>query len=230
LYIVTLNKNQGRVDLNTIVSASILSADLCNLERDIKRAEESGCDYIHFDVMDGIFVNNISYGIPVLKSVSKVAYVTLDVHLMIVEPIRYVKQFAEAGADIITFHCESGSDCSETIDLIHSFGKKAGISVKPNTPVSEIYPYLDKTDMVLVMTVEPGFGGQGFISKTLGKIAEVRDEITRRGLDIHIQVDGGINDKTSAKVKKAGADVLVAGSYIFGAEDMKKAIELLKND
>lgn len=214
--------------MNTIVSASILSADLCNLERDIKRAEKAGCDYIHFDVMDGVFVNNISYGIPVLKSVSKVTEIVLDVHLMIVDPIKYIKQFAESGADIITFHYEAGSDCVEVIDLIHSFGKKAGVSVKPNTPVSVLYPFLDKIDMILVMTVEPGFGGQGFISDTLDKIAELKQELDKRGLSIPIQVDGGINDKTSSDVKKNGASILVAGSYLFGADDMEKAVELLR--
>lgn len=215
--------------MDTIVSASILSADLCNLESDIKRAEEAGCDYIHFDVMDGVFVNNISYGIPVLKSVSKVTDIVLDVHLMIVDPIKYIKQFAESGADIITFHYEAGSDCGEVIDLIHSYGKKAGVSVKPNTSVSVLYPYLDKIDMILVMTVEPGFGGQGFISETLDKIAELKGELDKRGLSVPIQVDGGINDKTASNVKEKGASILVAGSYLFGAEDMAKAVQLLRD-
>lgn len=218
-----------RFIVDTIISASILSADLCNLERDIKRAEKAGCDYIHFDVMDGVFVNNISYGIPVLKSVSKVTDIVLDVHLMIVDPIKYIKQFAESGADIITFHYEAGSDCGEVIDLIHSYGKKAGVSVKPNTPVSVLYPYLDKIDMVLVMTVEPGFGGQGFITETLDKIAELKGELDKRNMNVPIQVDGGINDKTAPKVKENGARILVAGSYLFGAEDMKKAVELLRD-
>ncbi len=218
-----------RFIVDTIISASILSADLCNLERDIKRAEKAGCDYIHFDVMDGVFVNNISYGIPVLKSVSKVTDIILDVHLMIIDPIKYIKQFAESGADIITFHYEAGSDCGEVIDLIHSYGKKAGVSVKPNTPVSVLYPYLDKIDMILVMTVEPGFGGQGFITETLDKIAELKGELDKRNMNVPIQVDGGINDKTAPKVKENGAGILVAGSYLFGAEDMKKAVELLKD-
>lgn len=218
-----------RFIVDTIISASILSADLCNLERDIKRAEKAGCDYIHFDVMDGVFVNNISYGIPVLKYVSKVTDIVLDVHLMIVDPIKYIKQFAESGADIITFHYEAGSDCGEVIDLIHSYGKKAGVSVKPNTPVSVLYPYLDKIDMILVMTVEPGFGGQGFITETLDKIAELKGELDKRNMTVPIQVDGGINDKTAPKVKENGASILVAGSYLFGAEDMKKAVELLRD-
>lgn len=215
--------------MDTIISASILSADLCNLERDIKRAEKAGCDYIHFDVMDGVFVNNISYGIPVLKSVSKVTDIVLDVHLMIVDPIKYIKQFAESGADIITFHYEAGSDCGEVIDLIHSYGKKAGISIRPNTPVSVLYPYLDKADMILVMTVEPGFGGQGFISETLDKVAELKGELDKRNISVPIQVDGGINDKTASKVKENGASILVAGSYLFNAEDMEKAVELLRD-
>lgn len=217
------------INVNTIISASILSADLCNLERDIKRAEDAGCDYIHFDVMDGVFVNNISYGIPVLKSVSKVTSITLDVHLMIVDPIKYIKQFAESGADIITFHYEAASDCGEVIDRIHSFGKKAGVSVKPGTPVSVLYPYLDKIDMILVMTVEPGFGGQGFIYETLDKISELKSELDKHGISVPIQVDGGINDKTAPKVKENGASILVAGSYIFGASDMKKAVNLLRD-
>lgn len=220
---------QGDFFVDTIVSASILSADLCNLERDIKRAEKAGCDYIHFDVMDGVFVNNISYGIPVLKSVSKVTDIVLDVHLMIVDPIKYIRQFAESGADIITFHFEAGSDCGEVIDLIHSYGKKAGVSVKPNTPVSVLYPYLDNIDMILVMTVEPGFGGQGFITETLDKIEELKAELDKRNLGVPIQVDGGINDKTASKVKEKGASILVAGSYLFGAEDMKKAVGLLRD-
>lgn len=214
--------------MSTIVSASILSADLCNLGRDIKRAEEAGCDYIHFDVMDGVFVNNISYGIPVLKSVSGVAQIMLDVHLMIVDPEKYIRQFAESGADIITFHYEATSDCGKVIDLIHSYGKKAGVSVKPNTPVSVLYPYLDKIDMILVMTVEPGFGGQGFIYETLEKISELKAVLEKKAMDIPIQVDGGINDKTASKVKKCGASVLVAGSYLFNAADMKNAVELLR--
>ena len=217
-----------RFIVDTIISASILSADLCNLERDIKRAEKAGCDYIHFDVMDGVFVNNISYGIPVLKSVSKVTDIVLDVHLMIVDPIKYIKQFAESGADIITFHYEAGSDCGEVIDLIHSYGKKAGVSIKPNTPVSVLYPYLDKIDMILVMTVEPGFGGQGFITETLDK-TELKCELDKRNMTVPIQVDVGINDKTAPKVKENGASILVAGSYLFGAEDMKKAVELLRD-
>ena len=213
--------------MKNIASASILSADFCNLGRDIEKAEAAGCEYIHFDVMDGVFVPNISYGIPILKAVSKIVKGTLDVHLMIIDPIKYVKDFADSGADIITFHSEADSDVIETINAIHSCGKKAGLAIKPNTPVSDVEQYLDKIDMLLVMTVEPGFGGQGFISETLDKIAEAKKIIDSRGLTVPIQVDGGINAETAELVKKAGAEILVAGSYIFGAEDMSSAVERL---
>lgn len=213
--------------MKNIASASILSADFCNLGSDITRAENAGCEYIHFDVMDGVFVPNISYGIPILKAVSKIVKGTLDVHLMIIDPIKYVKDFADNGADIITFHSEANSDVKETINAIHSCGKKAGLAIKPNTPVSDIEQYLGMIDMLLVMTVEPGFGGQGFISETLDKIAEAKKIIESRGLNVPIQVDGGINAETAELVKQAGAEILVAGSYLFGAENMSEAVEKL---
>ena len=214
--------------MKRIVSASILSADLCNLEKDIHRAESAGCEYIHFDVMDGIFVNNISYGIPVLQSVSQIAKAVLDVHLMIIDHLKYINDFADAGADIITFHYESDSDCDSVIDAIHACGKKAGISIKPNTPVSVLQPYLNKVDMILIMTVEPGFGGQGFIEFTLEKIKELKSMLQSSNIDIPIQVDGGINDKTAIKAAEMGADVMVAGSYLFKAADMAAAVEALR--
>lgn len=213
--------------MKNIASASILSADFCNLGRDIKRAEDAGCKYIHFDVMDGIFVPNISYGIPLLKSVSRVSQSILDVHLMITDPLRLVKDFALNGADIITFHAEAGSDIYETIETIHSCGKKAGIAIKPQTPVSEVLPYLDSADMILIMTVEPGFGGQGFLFDVVEKIYEMKKNITEKGLAVPIQVDGGINKETAKLVKKAGAEILVAGSYLFGAADMREAVQNL---
>ena len=217
----------GGFFVKNIASASILSADFCNLGKDIVRAEDAGCEYIHFDVMDGVFVPNISYGIPILKAVSKIVKGTLDVHLMIIDPIKYVKDFADNGADIITFHSEAESDITETINAIHACGKKAGLAIKPNTPVSDVEQYLDKIDMLLVMTVEPGFGGQGFISETLDKIAEAKKIIDSRQLNVPIQVDGGINAETAELVKKAGAEILVAGSYLFGAADMDSAVEKL---
>lgn len=210
--------------MENIASASILSADFCNLGRDIKKAEDAGCKYIHFDVMDGIFVPNISYGIPLLKSVSRTAEGVLDVHLMITEPLRFVKDFALNGADIITFHAEAGSDIGETVETIHSCGKNAGIAIKPQTPISAVLPYLDSVDMILIMTVEPGFGGQGFLFDVVDKISELKKIIDQRGLALPIEVDGGINSETAKLVKKAGAEILVAGSYIFGADDMREAV------
>ena len=212
---------------NIIVSASILSADFCNLGRDVKRAEEAGCEYIHFDVMDGVFVPNISYGIPVLESVSGAASSVLDVHLMITEPIRYVKDFARSGADIITVHLEACSDLNAVLEEIHSCGKKAGIAVKPATPASELEPFIGSADMLLIMTVEPGFGGQGFNSDMLPKISELKKMLSDRGLNTPIQVDGGINEDTAELVKKAGAEILVAGSYVFNAPDMAAAVRKL---
>lgn len=218
----------GGIPVSRIVSASILSADLCNLEKEIARAQEAGCEYIHFDVMDGVFVNNISYGIPVLKSVSRVTTAVLDVHLMITDPIRYIQAFSDAGADIITFHFEAAEDPMAVISKIHSCGKKAGISVKPGTPVSVLAPYIHKVEMILIMTVEPGFGGQGFIYDTIDKIAELKKMLADAGLNVPIQVDGGINDKTSLLTAGAGAEIMVAGSFLFDAPEMKKAAELLR--
>ncbi len=212
---------------NIIISASILSADLCCLGKDIARAENAGCQYIHFDVMDGMFVPNISYGIPVLDSVSKTAEGVLDVHLMITDPIRYIEAFAASGADIITFHLEACSDAKAVIDKIHSCGKKAGVAIKPATPASDLIPYLGISDMLLVMTVEPGFGGQGFNYDMLPKISRLREMLDEKGIGIPIQVDGGINESTAKLVKDAGAEILVAGSYLFKAEDMDAAVKKL---
>lgn len=209
---------------NTVISASILSADLCDLGSEIGRAEKAGCKYIHFDVMDGMFVPNISYGIPVLGSVSKRTECVLDVHLMITDPIRYIRAFAENGADIITFHLEACSDAKAVIDEIHSCGKKAGISIKPGTPAYALEPYLEFADMILIMTVEPGFGGQGFNYDMLDKISEVKTMLSERGYDVPIEVDGGINEVTAPLAKKAGAEILVAGSYLFNAPDMGTAV------
>ncbi|MCM1523759.1 MAG: ribulose-phosphate 3-epimerase [Ruminococcus sp.] len=214
--------------MSTIVSASVLSADMCRLGEELDRIKASGCDHVHFDVMDGVFVDNISYGLPVLKSVRQYTNMWIDVHLMITDPLKYVKAFAQSGADIITFHLESASDPAETAAAIKEEGKKAGIAVKPETPVGKLLPYLDKADMALVMTVEPGFGGQGFISGTLDKVRELRRYVDNNSLNVHIQVDGGINVQTAAAAREAGADILVAGSYLFGAEDMTAACEALR--
>lgn len=183
---------------------------------------------LHFDVMDGIFVNNITYGLPVLSAIRRVTDLTLDVHLMITDPLRYVRRFAESGADIISFHLESVSDTMATINAIRESGAKAALAIKPATPAEAVYEFLPYLDMVLVMTVEPGFGGQSFMTETVEKIRLVRSKITELGLDTHLQVDGGIDAKTSEIVKKAGANVLVSGSYLFKAPDMARAAELMK--
>ena len=210
------------------VSASILGCDLANIESELKRIEKAGADFVHFDVMDGVFVDNISFGIPVLKSAKTKTNLPFDVHLMITEPERYIDEFARAGADIITFHLEATKDIKNCIELCKKNGCRAGLSIKPNTPASEVFPYLGELDMVLVMTVEPGFGGQGFLSFTLDKIKQIRQKADELGLDLDIQVDGGITDKTCGDVKKNGANILVAGTYLFKADDMSRAVEFLK--
>lgn len=211
-----------------IVSASILSADLCRLGADIDRAKASGCDHIHFDVMDGVFVNNISYGLPVLKSVRRYTDMFIDAHLMIVDPIRYIKAFAEHGADNITFHLEAAENVRAVIDEIRRYGKHVGVALKPATSVSEVLPYAELVDLILIMTVEPGFGGQGFIPYTADKVKELRTALNERGLDTVIQVDGGINETTCPIVRAAGANDLVAGSYLFGAADMPAAVKNMR--
>ncbi len=214
--------------MKTMISASILSADFGNLRDELNRAQDAGCDMIHFDVMDGHFVPNISYGVPVLKSIRKYSPLPFDVHLMISEPEKYIEAFKAAGADIITFHEETECDKDALIDKIHLLGMKAGMSVKPNTPVSTLYPYLNKLDMALVMTVEPGFGGQGFIEFTLDKIASLRGHAESMNIPLDIEVDGGITDKTSPRVRHAGANVLVSGSYLFRSENMRRSASLLR--
>lgn len=210
------------------VSASILGADLADLKNEIKKAEQSGVDYIHFDVMDGVFVNNISFGLPVLSSVKKISEIPLDVHLMITKPEKYIERFCEAGADILTFHIEATDDVRRCIEICKENNTKVGVTIKPNTPVEDVFEYLSEIDMVLIMTVEPGFGGQGFIYETLPKIKKLREEIESRGLSVDIEVDGGISDKTVQLVKDNGANVFVSGSYLFNAEDMKSAVLSLK--
>ncbi len=214
--------------LNYTVSASILSADLAYLGTEIKRAEKSGVDMLHFDVMDGIFVDNITYGLPVLSAVRKITDMTIDVHLMITDPLRYAGRFAEAGADIISFHLESGSDPVRTLDSVRSSGARPAIAIKPGTPVESVYEYIPLADMILVMTVEPGFGGQSFLPGSAERIRKVRNEIRRLGLDTDVQVDGGIDSETADIVRGAGANVLVSGSFLFGSENMAEAVSKLK--
>ncbi len=210
-----------------IISPSILSADFANLERDIKKVEDCGADWVHVDVMDGHFVPNITIGVPVVKSLKKITNLLLDVHLMIENPDKYVEPFAKSGADILTFHYEAvkENDIVNLITKIKSFGIKAGISIKPKTRPDVLLPYLDIVDMVLVMTVEPGFGGQSFMSDCTEKIKFIRQNAPE---DLIIQVDGGINAQTGNICKDFGANSLVAGSYIYGASDIKQAIDSLK--
>lgn len=206
------------------ISASILNADLSDLKSEVARAGKSGAEWLHFDVMDGEFVENITFGSSVLAAVKKHSNAFMDVHLMITHPQKQLKLFAEAGADMITFHVESSCDPKAVIDEIHSLGCRAGIAVKPKTPVSAIAPYLGAADMALVMTVEPGYGGQGFMHDTLGKIREVRSLAP----ELDIEVDGGMNRETSKLVREAGANVLVAGTFLFRSDDMSKAVSLLR--
>lgn len=214
--------------MQTIISPSILSADFANLERDIKLVQDNGADWIHVDVMDGHFVPNITIGVPVVKSLKKITDLPLDVHLMIDNPDKYVEPFANAGADILTFHYEAIFSSQNILDLIkkiHSFGIKCGISIKPKTSPEVLIPYLDIVDMALIMTVEPGFGGQEFMSDCAEKIKFIKQMASEK---LIIQVDGGINEKTGKICKEFGANSLVAGSYIYKSSDIKKAIQSLK--
>jgi len=223
------NKDMG-IMKNIIVAPSILSADFANLEKDIIKIEKAGADWVHVDVMDGRFVPNITIGAPVVKSIRKTTKMPFDVHLMIVEPIKYIEDFAKAGSDFITIHAEAcENNLEEIIDLIKSFGIKAGISIKPKTPVEVIKKVLRKIDLVLIMTVEPGFGGQKFMTDCLPKISEVKELIEKENLGhIYIEVDGGINNETAKSAISAGANALVAGNYIYNATDMQKAVNALR--
>ena len=207
-----------------IVAPSILSADFGNLERDIKMLDRSVAEWVHVDIMDGVFVPNISFGFPVVKSVRKATAKVIDAHLMIVEPERYVKRFIEAGANYVTFHHEACANPRATIAEIHSAGAKAGVSIKPATPVEAIFDYLGEVDMVLVMSVEPGFGGQSFKPESLDKVRALRKEIVDKGYDCLIEIDGGISAKNAREVYDAGVDVAVAGSSVFCSENPEQTI------
>ena len=212
----------------TKISPSVLACDFSKLGDEVTEIERAGAEMAHLDVMDGMFVPNMSFGFPVIECLRKKTAIVFDVHLMIDKPERYIDRFIDAGADIVTFHVEATDVPEECLKMIRSRGKLAAISVKPKTPVEAIYPYLEMCDMVLVMTVEPGFGGQSLIPETLEKVKTLRSEIEKRGLNIDIQVDGGINDKNCRDAVAAGANVLVAGSAVFKAADRRAAIDALR--
>ncbi len=214
--------------MDTLISASLLAADFCRIADELRRLENAGADWLHFDVMDGIFVNNISFGQPVLQSIRKAVTMPVDVHLMITDPIRYVADYAAAGAEYITIHYESTDDIDAVLDRIHELGCKAGLALKPATPVEVVERYAEKLDLILVMTVEPGFGGQSFREDTLPKITLARNIADKSDREIRVQVDGGINDKTAPIVREYGADTIVSGSYLFKAQEMKSALDALK--
>jgi len=212
-----------------VLSPSILAADFNILGEQIRQVEEAGAQYLHYDVMDGLFVPSISFGLPVLESIRMQSHLFFDVHLMIVDPIRYVENFAKAGADGITFHLEAAKEkVDDTIEKIKECGCKVGLSIKPGTAVEEVYPYLDKVDMILLMTVEPGFGGQKFIPASMDRIKVLRAKINEISPTTRLQVDGGVGDKNAADVVAAGVDTIVSGTAVFRGniyENVKKIFE-----
>lgn len=215
-----------------ILSPSMLAADFGKLKEQLEKLEKAGVPYLHIDVMDGIFVPSMSFGMPVISSIRKDSSLFFDVHLMITKPERYIKEFAESGADLVNFHLEATEDVDGTIAKIRACGKKVGITIKPGTPAEAVKPYLKLVDMVLVMTVEPGFGGQKLIPDCVPKVTRIREMAQQEGLDLDIEVDGGVNKENVASLIRAGANVIVAGSAVFGKEmeqNVKSFLEQMEN-
>lgn len=215
--------------MQTIISPSLLSADFTNLKADIEMVNKSEADWFHLDIMDGVFVPNISYGLPVVQQINKIAEKPLDVHLMIIDPDRYVEAFQKAGADYLTVHYEACTHLHRTVQNIKQHGMKAGVSLNPHTPVSVLEDIIQDLDLVLLMSVNPGFGGQSFIENTYNKVKQLKSMIAEKNANSIIEVDGGVNLETGKKLLEAGANALVAGSFVFGADDPTHTISNLKN-
>lgn len=222
-------RKKGLIIIETAISASLLASDLINLESEIKRCEDAGVDLIHFDVMDGRFVEQITYGSPVLKWIRKATTLPLDVHLMVEDPTNQIEFFADSGADIITVHAESGCDVPRCLERIHEHGVKAALAIKPKTFLEVALDHISLCDMILVMTVEPGYGGQSFIPTMMSKVKMIREYADKNGYtSLDIQVDGGINTETAPIARAAGANILVAGTGLFKSKDMREVTAALK--